>query len=163
MFSVSGTILRASSTVKPKVKAIFGEESASIAIVFKPRSTKPLATCALAIEVFADVPFSRNCNFYNIMATKANLGINLRFPKNLKHVRRKEAKQKRRKTKKRLLFLESRLNYNFWLLHQRGEALLSAVLLQDRQFRHFILPYIRFGKDEVSQESLSLVRAYKHS
>ncbi len=43
VFSDIGTILRVSSADKPRVKPKFGDESASIPIVFSPRSTKPRA------------------------------------------------------------------------------------------------------------------------
>jgi hypothetical protein len=57
-----GTILRASSADKPKVKARFGEESASIAIVFSPLSAKPRAKPA-AIRVLPTPPLPETAIF----------------------------------------------------------------------------------------------------
>jgi hypothetical protein len=57
-----GTILRASSADKPKVKARFGDESASIAIVFSPLSAKPRAKPA-AIRVLPTPPLPETAIF----------------------------------------------------------------------------------------------------
>jgi hypothetical protein len=57
-----GIILRASSVDKPKVKARFGEESASIAMVFNPLSAKPRARPA-AIRVLPTPPLPETAIF----------------------------------------------------------------------------------------------------
>jgi hypothetical protein len=57
-----GTILRASSADKPKVNARFGDESASIAIVFKPLSANPRAKPA-AIKVLPTPPLPETAIF----------------------------------------------------------------------------------------------------
>ena len=56
LFSESGTILRASSADRPKVRARFGEESASIAMVLKPLLAKKKAKPP-ANRVFPTPPF----------------------------------------------------------------------------------------------------------
>jgi hypothetical protein len=57
-----GTILRASSVDKPKVKARFGEESTSMAIVFNPLSAKPRARPA-AMRVLPTPPLPETAIF----------------------------------------------------------------------------------------------------
>jgi hypothetical protein len=62
LFSDMGIILRASSSGKPKVRARFGEVSASIAIVFNPLLTKQHARPP-AIKVLPTPPLPETAIF----------------------------------------------------------------------------------------------------
>jgi hypothetical protein len=74
-----GTISRASSVDNPKVKARFGEESASIAMVFNPLSAKPRAMHA-AIKVLPTPPLPETAIFTMLPSEKYfRLIVYLRF------------------------------------------------------------------------------------
>jgi hypothetical protein len=62
LFSVRGVILRASLVDNPNVNAKLGDESASIAMVFNPRSAKPYAKPPV-MRVLPTPPFPETAIF----------------------------------------------------------------------------------------------------